>query len=122
MFLTPKKAHTDSFLQVRKLARRLIAIKVGDLVRAASFVFNKKFAAVFPDRLDGLRLDVVIAARHAKDVPSDALAGYAITINEPSVMDAVNQTRTPLAFWRVEPGAGLGCTRHNTLMAYCWRL
>lgn len=104
------------------LVCRIVVLKVGDLVRAASFVFNIQLTVGFEDRLDRLRLDVVIAARHAKDVPSDALAGYAITINEPSVMDAVNQTRTPLAFWRVELGAGLGCTRHNTLMAYCWRL
>lgn len=101
------------------LVRRIVVLKVGDLVRAASFVFDEKLAAVFPDRLDRLRLDVGVAAWKTENVPSNALAGYAITINEPSVMDAVNQTRTPLAFWRVEPGAGLGCTRHNTLMACC---
>lgn len=67
-------------------------------LRAASFVFNEKLAAVFPDRLDRLRLDVVIAARHAEDVPGDALAGYAINYNKARVMQAVDQTHTPVVF------------------------
>ena len=87
---------------------RLIAVKVGDLVRAASFVFNKKLAAVFPDRLDRLRLDVVIAAWHAENVPSDALAGYVLAIGKPGVMQAVDQTHTPVVFRPVEPTVGLG--------------
>ena len=88
--------------------RRIVVLKVGDLVRAASFVFNKKLAAVFPDRLDRLRLDVVIAAWHAKDVPGDALAGFVLAIGKPGVMQAVDQTHTPVVFWPVEPTVGLG--------------
>ena len=101
--------------------RRVVVLKVYDLVCTADFVFNVQLAAVFPDRLDRLRLDVVIAARHAKDVPGDALAGYVFDLKELRVIDAMNQTRVPVVFCGLEQGGGPGCTQHNASMA-CLRL
>ena len=49
-----------------------------------------------------------IAVRHGEDVPSDASAGYVLAIGKPGVMQAVDQTHTPVVFWPVEPTVGLG--------------
>lgn len=90
------------------LLRTLVVFKVDNAVRAAGFVFNVQLTVGFPDRLDRLRLDVVIAAWHAKDVPGDALAVYVLAIGKPGVMQAVDQTHIPVVFWPVEPTVGRG--------------